>query len=146
MNESNSNDEPVKTMPIELEYQIAKASYEVNRAYCRALSDTPQPTWVNAPAWIHESARAGVRAYLKNPSVTPAEMHEIWCEHKRAEGWVWGEKKNPDKKTHPCLVPYNELLLQQRTRDTLFIAVVSALAHEYRNRAEGVVADGEVTK
>lgn len=36
-------------------------------------------------------------------------VHEVWARGRIAEGWTYGEKKDPEKKTTPCLVPYNRL-------------------------------------
>ena len=36
-------------------------------------------------------------------------VHEVWAAGRIAEGWVYGEEKDPEKKITPCLVPYNEL-------------------------------------
>lgn len=35
--------------------------------------------------------------------------HEIWSQGKLDEGWVYGERLDWDKKTHPLLIPYSEL-------------------------------------
>lgn len=36
-------------------------------------------------------------------------VHEVWAASRIAEGWVWGENRDNEKKTTPCLVPYDEL-------------------------------------
>jgi len=36
-------------------------------------------------------------------------VHEVWAAGRTAEGWTYGEKRDDIKKTHPCLVPYEEL-------------------------------------
>lgn len=36
-------------------------------------------------------------------------IHEIWSQHRISEGWTWGEKHDAEAKTHPDLVPYEEL-------------------------------------
>jgi len=43
---------------------------------------------------------------------------------KRDDGWVYGEVKDPERKTHPCMVPYDDLPIEQRAKDTLFGATV----------------------
>ena len=36
-------------------------------------------------------------------------VHENWAAGRVAEGWVYGENSDNEKKTTPCLVPYSEL-------------------------------------
>lgn len=107
--------------------QIAIVCHEANRAYCLALGDTSQPSWADAPEWQRASARNGVRFHIENPGSPPSASHDSWLEEKRATGWKFGPVKDPEKKEHPCFVPYNELPAEQQRKDALFIAVVEAL-------------------
>lgn len=105
--------------------QIARITHEVNRAYCASLGDHSQPAWEDAPQWQKDSAIAGVKANIEgNPS--PEENHANWMKHKEAEGWKYGAYKDPENKLHPCMVPYDRLPVEQRTKDHLFRAVVRA--------------------
>ena len=36
-------------------------------------------------------------------------VHEVWAKSRIDQGWVFGQERNDLKKTHPCLVPYEEL-------------------------------------
>ena len=107
-------------------FQIAKTCHEVNKAYCESIGDSSQPSWDNAHFWQKESAVNGVKFHLENPGSKPTDSHENWLKEKQSAGWVYGEVKDPEKKTHPCMVPYNELPKDQRTKDALFIAVVES--------------------
>lgn len=104
--------------------KCAELAHEINRAYCKALGDTSQPAWADAPDWQKDSVRAGVRHKLDNPAATPEQSHESWLRMKEAEGWTYGAVKDPDAKTHPCFVPYAELPPEQRAKDYLFLAAV----------------------
>lgn len=53
-------------------------------------------------------------------SLTPAQMYHNWCEFKMNEGWRYGEFKDEESKTHPCLVPYDELSKEQQQKDIIF--------------------------
>ena len=108
---------------------IAKVCHDVNRAYCQAMGDDSRPTWEEAPGWQIDSAVSGVHMHLDNPEATPENSHESWLAEKVAAGWVYGEVKDPERKTHPCCVPYIELPTAQRAKDYLFRAVVHSLAH-----------------
>ena len=34
---------------------------------------------------------------------------EVWAQSRLSEGWRYGERRDDEAKTHPCLVPYEEL-------------------------------------
>jgi len=46
-----------------------------------------------------------------------SNVHDIWAEGRIAEGWVFGELRDDNLKTHPCLVPYNELPENEKEYD-----------------------------
>ena len=104
----------------------ARAAHETNRAYCIAIGDTSQPSWDDAPDWQKSSARNGVTGALAGN--TPEQSHEGWLAEKRTAGWTYGPRKDPEKREHPCFVPYDELPPEQRVKDALFLAVVRAVA------------------
>ena len=65
--------------------------------------------------------------HLTNPDAGPQASHESWMAQKIAEGWVYGEVKDPERKTHHCIVPFADLPREQQAKDYLFRAVVHAL-------------------
>lgn len=105
----------------------AKVAHEVNRAFCASIGDLSQPSWEDAPDWQKASARSGVEYHVKNPDAKPSDSHDNWLKDKLADNWVWGPVKVPERKEHPCIVPYSALPTEQKTKDYLFIAVVHAL-------------------
>ena len=117
--------------------EVARVAHEVNRAYCAALGDDSQVAWEAAPEWQRSSATAGVAFHRRNPTAAPSASHERWMAQKLADGWTYGEIKDPGAKTHPCLVPFESLPVEQRAKDYLFSAVVSALSDEGRGDGYG---------
>lgn len=107
--------------------QIAEVCHEANRAYCRTIGDDSQPAWADAPEWQRRSAAAGVRHALANPSAPPSASHDSWLAEKRADGWKYGPVKDPEKKEHPCFVPYEQLPPEQRRKDAVFLSVVRGM-------------------
>lgn len=105
---------------------LACLAHEANRVYCSSIGDDSQKPWPDAPDYARESAINGVTFTLDNPEATPASQHENWMKEKLADGWKFGEEKDGRKKTHPCLVPYDELPAAQQAKDALFKAVVAA--------------------
>ncbi len=112
-----------------LDYEsVAAIAHEANRILCRVHGDHSQPEWEDAPDWQYESALDGVQFHLDNPNAGPEASHENWMAVKKATGWTYGEVKDPEAKTHPCMVPFDQLPLDQQAKDHLFRAIVHALA------------------
>ncbi len=107
--------------------QIAGICHEANRHYCRQLGDLTQRKWKNAEEWQRASAIKGVKFHRENPNAPAFATHEEWKEEKVRDGWVYGEVKDTDKKTHPCIVPFEKLPVDQQRKDVLFSAIVKAL-------------------
>lgn len=107
--------------------QIAEICHDLNRAYCKALGDESQAPWSEAPEWQRQSALNGVLAIESGQVQYPWDSHDYWMAEKLADGWVYGEVKDPEKKTHPCLVEFNDLPLDQRKKDFLFYHVAMVL-------------------
>ena len=44
-------------------------------------------------------------------------VHEVWAVGRIKEGWKYGEVRDDEKKTHPCLVSYEDLPDSEREYD-----------------------------
>ena len=107
--------------------QIAEACHNINKSYCESIGDTSQVDWDKAPENIKASAVNGVVFHLMNPEALPSDSHNKWFEFKKLDGWVYGPEKDMEKKTHPCMVSYEELPVAQRTTDYLFKQTVHSV-------------------
>lgn len=107
--------------------QIARVAHEVNRAYCEALGDSSQLRWEEAPGWQRDSALLGVQLHRNNHDAGPQASHESWMRQKVEDGWVYGPMKDATAKTHPCIVPFDQLPREQQAKDFIFRGVVLAL-------------------
>lgn len=108
--------------------QIAMICHEANAALCRATGDDSQKPWAQAEGWQQESAIKGVRFALANPDAPSSAQHDAWLSDKVADGWQYGEVKDPTAKTHPCIVPFEQLPPEQQAKDHLFRGIVHALS------------------
>ena len=43
--------------------------------------------------------------------------HEVWSQGRMAEGWTYGPELDYEKKTHPSLIPYEELSESEKDYD-----------------------------
>lgn len=111
---------------LESNEDIARICHEANRSWCELNGDDSQLAWEFAPQWQKDSAVAGVIFVRANPDAGDEAQHESWAAQKIADGWVYGEVKDPEAKTHPCLVPFEELPHHQQFKDKLFRSIVLA--------------------
>lgn len=60
-----------------------------------------------------------IQAFMKNPGMTPEENHDNWMQYRISQGWVYGKVKDKEKKTHPDLVPFDELPKVEQGKDIM---------------------------
>jgi DNA-binding transcriptional MerR regulator len=109
---------------------IARIIHNANRDLQIVQGDpVPSPPWDDdeVPEYQREQNVASVEEALGNPDLTPRQNHEGWYERMRADGFVYGPVKDPVAKTHPTLLPWDQLPAEQRLKNRLFVAIVRAL-------------------
>ena len=115
--------------------RIAHVCHEANRALQVTGGEEPSPHFFDAPEWQVQSAYEGVSAAIEG--ATPEQLHESWCAAKVRDGWIYGDVKDVEARTHPCLVAYDQLPADQRLKDHVFQAVVHAFTdHEQETPSE----------
>ena len=110
--------------------EIAHIAYEANKAWCEHCGDTSFGPWADAPEWQVETLLDGVVFHTLNPDAGPEASHNNWLKLKAEEGWVWGPRKDPEKKEHPCIRAFEDLPPEQQFKDKLFRAIVHAALQE----------------
>ena len=106
---------------------LAAIAHGMNLAYSASLGDQSHLPWEETSEELKKSIEYGVKLHLENPDTTPEQSHESWLAQKEIDGWVYGEVKDLENKTHPCILPYDQLPAEQKTKDYLFKAVVTLL-------------------
>lgn len=106
---------------------LARVCHQVNKDYCEAIGDFSQVNWEDAPQWQKDSAIVGVEFHIDNPEAKASHSHHSWYLQKEADGWVYGEVKDENAKTHPCMVKFKELPKEQQAKDYIFRALVHNL-------------------
>lgn len=54
----------------------------------------------------------------------PKEAHDSWWEKYKEMGWKYGETYDPENKTHPDMVPYEDLDPREKVKDEVFLRLV----------------------
>ena len=44
-------------------------------------------------------------------------VHEVWAQSRISQGWAYGPERSDALKTHPCLVPYEDLPEEEKDYD-----------------------------
>jgi DNA-binding transcriptional MerR regulator len=108
---------------------IASVIHDANRRLQIIQGDPrPSPLWDEAPEYQARESTRSVEAALADPVRTAEENHQGWMDRLAADGWTHGEVKDEAARTHPLLVPWEQLPEEARQKDRLFIAIVRALA------------------
>jgi hypothetical protein len=107
---------------------IARTVHEALRGWAAAHGQTDIPEWDKAEPWMHTSTRESVRHVLEHDAPSGRTQHEQWLAQKQRDGWQYGPVKDAAAKTHPLMVPYDDLPDCERRKDALINAVVRALA------------------
>lgn len=65
-------------------------------------------------------------------------VHENWSVGRIAGGWTYGETRNDELKTTPCLVPYSELSDSEKEYDRVTaiqtLKLIVALGYEIKKK------------
>jgi len=54
---------------------------------------------------------------------SPEELHDDWVRAYEVMGWTYGPERDPVIKTHPDMVPFNQLEQREQDKDAVFIAL-----------------------
>jgi len=104
--------------------EIARLIYEATRI---------EAGWSNRPvvpeAWEQRDEKFRkqfieiVSQYLSMQELpSPEEAHISWMDAYLLMGWQYGETRNPIKKTHPDILPFDQLPKDERDKDAIFLS------------------------
>ncbi len=87
---------------------------------------------------VNDFSRTEYSAFKNNLGFLSREEHVRWVKEKLAMGWKYGTDYDPNdrlererKKIHRCLVPYEELSEEDRSKDELMIANIIPLLRKF---------------
>jgi len=104
---------------------IAKVVHSANRAYVDAIGGRAfNPTWEEVGEEQRQGQIEAIKSLIIEPR-TPQTSHEIWCVAREKEGWTKDIKYDYHRKTHPNLVPYDQLPFEEQFKDHLFMGIAS---------------------
>lgn len=99
--------------------KAAQINHEIIIEMQKMIGDPVVPSWDDAPEWMKQSTRDG----LSNHATSAEHNHALWMTDRVNDGWVYGETKDEEAKTHPCLIPYAEVPIEQRLKDVSMLVL-----------------------
>lgn len=58
-----------------------------------------------------------------NRKSSPEELHDDWVKAYEVMGWVYGPIRDAEAKTHPDMVPFDQLDPREHDKDEVFVAL-----------------------
>ena len=89
-----------------LEYLIAINMYEDTEAKMEYVPNPVDTKAIELPDYLIELTEK-----------IAENVHEVWAQGRISQGWTYGEKRDDNAKTTPCLVPYSELSEEEKEYD-----------------------------
>ncbi len=74
-------------------------------------------------------------------SSSPAELHGGWVQAYIDMGWTYGPERDPEKKTHPDMLPYDQLGKLEQDKDAVFVALCEIARRWIYDLVEEVIPD-----
>ncbi|AFN39421.1 hypothetical protein [Aeromonas phage AS-yj] len=103
--------------------KIARTAHDAIRRFNLILGDT-DTLWKEEPEKVKRVWTKHVTYIIDHPDSDARTVHELWRNYKEGEGWIFGEDKSRDEKTHPCLTSYDELHEIEKMKYYIFIETV----------------------
>ncbi|MGC8622087.1 MAG: RyR domain-containing protein [Caldisphaera sp.] len=124
---------------------IAEWIYTVGRLESIAVNRRIIPEkWEERDKEFRKQFTDYIESLQGKPLPTPEEAHNSWWRRYKEMGWKYGEVRDPVVKTHPDMVPFNELPKDEQEKDEAFLALVEfafkyILPSQERNKSKEVV-------
>jgi RyR domain len=97
--------------------------YEGARLQAAAMNAPviPEPWWEREEAFREQFLPVIEQQMGPGRSDSPEMLHEQWRESYENMGWQYGEVRDPEKKTHPDMVPFDQLGFAEQIKDEVFV-------------------------
>ena len=83
----------------------------------------PEPWEAREEAFRSQFLDVIARQIGPDRNESPRELHEAWVRAYEAMGWRYGPVRDREAKTHPDMVPYDDLGQLERDKDAVFVAL-----------------------
>jgi len=119
--------------------QRARFVYEAARLQAQAVNApiVPEPWEARDEKFRANMIEVVGRQCGPMRSGSPAEMHGGWVQAYIDMGWTYGEVRDVEKKTHPDMVPFDQLEQREQDKDAVFLALCEIARQWIRDEEKG---------
>jgi RyR domain len=78
----------------------------------------PDQGYIPHPVDTSNISLAGLKPLLEDLA---RNAHEIWAQKRLQDGWTYGAQRDDVKRTHPSLVPYEQLPESEKEYDRVLV-------------------------
>ena len=96
-------------------YEAARIENE-----CANRPINPEPWGCRDEGFRKNMVRAVARQCGPNRLTSPKKLHDAWVVAYKKLGWVYGSVRDVEKKTHPDMVPFDNLGRKEQEKDWVF--------------------------
>ncbi len=109
--------------------QIASVVYGAIREYRLSVEGIETPPWDALCLEVQNEVIHTVEAQIaaQEQALSISDRHHMWVHDRIQNGWVYGSRISNENKTHPHLLPYNDLPKSYLDRDRLIVSIIDAL-------------------
>jgi hypothetical protein len=100
-------------------------AHEISRLYCNAIGVTVEPSWAYLKYTQREAITDRVMDIIEKGDMSPKDFHNRWMNRKKNCGWKHGNHFDRIALKDPFITEWENLPLQVRMMDTLFVDCVS---------------------
>jgi len=102
---------------------VTRAAHEVDRSWNEVIGAHVNKQWEVLTEKEQQTAKNAVIGVITH-DFNAEQTHVSWVAEKKSQGWTYGEVKDLERKTHPCLVSWAELPIEFRVKDELWVDTV----------------------
>lgn len=106
--------------------KICELCHLANNELMIANNETPCGNWDTLDSHLKQMTRDSVSVIIDKPNITAEDIHNTWMTNKAKDGWVYGDIKDANKKTHPLMIPFADMNAIDKAKDQSFIDIVNA--------------------
>jgi hypothetical protein len=111
---------------------VGRVVHEATAALKVAFSEPDSmPHWDEAPQIMRDLSVGAVRFRRANPQAAPGAQHSEWVRERTEAGWTYGPVKDSLKKTHPLMVPFEQLPVQEKIKSAVLLSIIDAMLDKH---------------